>query len=54
MTLEKIQEEARKIGLRDFYSYARNFYFQKNGFKSTEVSEGKRETLDELISNEKH
>jgi len=50
MRLDKIKQEALEIGIRDFYSYARNYYLQKNGFETAEVPEDKGETLDELVS----
>lgn len=50
MRLEKIKEEAREIGMRDFYSYVRNYFLQRKGFETAEVPEHKRETLDELVS----
>lgn len=50
MILEQIKKGAREIGMRDFYSFARNDYLQKNGFETVEVPEDKRKTLDELVS----
>jgi len=50
MRLETIKEEARELGMRDLYSYARNYFLQKNGFETAEVPEHKSKTLDELVS----
>jgi len=50
MSLEQIKKEAREIGIRDFYSYARNYFLQGNGFEAAEIPEDKRETLDALVS----
>lgn len=50
MKLEQIKKDALEIGIKDFYAYVRNFYLQKNGFEKEEVSEDKKEALDELVS----
>ncbi|MBU0472049.1 MAG: hypothetical protein KKF65_05465, partial [Nanoarchaeota archaeon] len=50
MNLELIKKNARKIGLRNFYNYTRNFYLQKNDFNTIKISEDKKEYLDKLVS----
>lgn len=50
MRIEQLKEEAREIGMRDFYSYARNYFLHKNGFETVEVPGVKKETLDKLVS----
>jgi len=50
MKLEQIRNEAQKVGLRDFYSCARNFYLQREGFDPVAISEDKKQNLDELLS----
>ncbi len=52
MILEKIKQEALKIGIRDFYSCIRDYYLQKNGFgtRTNDIPGWKRKSLDELLS----
>ncbi len=50
MKLEEIRKDASEMGIRDFYSYARNFYLQREGFNSAIIPKHKKQALDELLS----
>lgn len=48
--LEQIKQEALKVGIRDFFSYARNDYLKKNGFNASEIPKEKSDKLEELVT----
>jgi L-lysine 2,3-aminomutase len=50
MELKDLKQEAVEVGIKDFYSYARNFFLDTNGFQTSVIPENKKQSLEELIS----
>lgn len=48
MKLAQIKKRASSIGLKEFYTQARNSYLSQNGFDEEPVIEGKNDRADSL------